>query len=282
MKELIRTLVSSIEATRARIRRWRATSSSRKVPIQVIQLGVIFTVIGVGVSLLRQEFIPESFGELGHYRADAVATAAALEPKYAGWQVCAMCHPDKVETKNKSYHRTVSCEACHGPAKEHTGNPMGVRPEVPTGRDPCLACHSYLESRPTGFPQILKDRHNPVRPCANCHEPHDPTPPERPEDCSACHTSIARTKAISHHAPLECEVCHEAPPEHNELPRAHLPKKPFEREFCGTCHATTASPPEMLRGVDFSMYDIPRINLTTHGGTFVCWQCHYQHSPEAR
>lgn len=272
----------SITALRTRIRAWRGAASRRKFPTQVIQLGVIFVVIGVAFFLLKQKFVPESFGELGHYRADAVAVAAALEPRYAGWQVCAMCHPDKVETKNKSYHRTVSCEACHGPASDHTNDPMELRPEIPMGREPCLACHSYLTSRPTGFPQILEERHNPIRPCTTCHDPHDPTPPERPQECSACHNSIARTKAVSHHAPLDCEVCHETPPEHRDLPRAHLPKKPFEREFCGTCHAKEATPPDMLHGVDFTVYEIPRIDLITHGGTFVCWQCHYQHSPEAR
>jgi hypothetical protein len=44
-----------------------------------------------------------------------------------------------------------------------------------------------------------------------------------------------------------------------------------EKEFCGTCHARGAdSPPE-----------IPRIDLATHGGTYLCWQCHYPHHPEA-
>ena len=279
---MIRTLLETIKGLRTRIRAWRAASSRRKIPTQVIQLGVIFVAIGVSVFLLRQKFIPESFGELGHYRADAVVAIAALEPRYAGWQVCAMCHPDKVEVKNKSYHRNVSCEACHGPANDHTEDFIEHLPEIPVGREPCLACHSYLASRPTGFPQILEERHNPMRPCTNCHDPHDPTPPEHPQECSACHTSIARTKAISHHAPVDCEVCHEVPPEHKERPRAHLPKKPFEREFCGTCHATDATPPDALRGVDFTVYEIPRIDLVTHGGTFVCWQCHYQHSPEAR
>jgi len=282
MKKLIGNLLSSIEVLRTRIRRWRMASSSRKVPIQIIQLGVIFVALGVAVSLLRQQFIPESFGELGHYRADAVGIAAALEPNYAGWQVCAMCHPDKVETKNHSFHRTVSCETCHGAAKNHTTNPMQIHPELPTGREPCLACHSYLVSRPTGFPQIIEERHNPVQACTGCHDAHDPTPPERIQECSACHNTIARTKAVSPHAPLDCEVCHEVPPEHKVQPRAHVPKKPFEREFCGTCHATDAIPPELIRGVDLSVYDIPRINLVTHGGTFVCWQCHFQHSPEAR
>ncbi|MDH3428448.1 MAG: hypothetical protein OEQ14_00445 [Gammaproteobacteria bacterium] len=279
---MIESLAKPVKALRAWIRGRRAGSRRRRIPTQLIQLGVIFAVVGVGMFLMRQKFVPDTFGDLGHYRAAAVAANAELEPRYAGWQECAMCHPDKVEAKNSSFHRTVSCESCHGPANDHASNPMQLKPELPAGREPCLACHSYLASRPTGFPQIIEERHNPVRACTGCHDAHDPTPPESIQECSACHNTIARSKAVSPHAPLDCEVCHEAPPEHKVQPRAHVPKKPFEREFCGTCHDRRARPPEEIRGVDLSVYEIPRIDLVTHGGTFVCWQCHYQHSPEAR
>lgn len=279
---MIRTLLKPITALRTWLRN-RSTGPRRlRVPIQIIQLGIVFAIVGVSVFFLRQKFVPETFGDLGHYRAAAVAANAELEHRYAGWQQCVVCHPDKVETKNSSYHRTVSCESCHGPSSEHVNRPMRLKPELPAGREPCLACHSYLVSRPTGFPQIIEERHNPVRACTGCHDAHDPTPPETIQECSACHNSIARSKAVSPHAPLACEVCHEAPPEHKIQPRAHLPKKPFEREFCGTCHAPGAEVPSVSYGVDLSVYEIPRVDITTHGGTFVCWDCHYQHSPEVK
>lgn len=279
---MLKSLIKPLKALRERIRAWRGRPRVRRFPTQLLQLGIIFAIVGVAVVLLRQEFIPETFGDLGHYRAAAVEANAELEPRYAGWQACAKCHPDKIETKNKSFHRTVSCEACHGPAVDHTRRAMRIRPEVPTGREPCLDCHAYLASKPTGFPQIIEERHNPMRSCTTCHDAHDPTPPDVIQECSACHNTIARSKSVSPHAPLDCEVCHEAPPEHKVQPRAHLPKKPFEREFCGTCHAEDAEAPDEILGVDLTVFDIPRIDLVTHGGTFVCWQCHYQHSPEAR
>jgi hypothetical protein len=207
---------------------------------------------------------------------------AAQDIKFAGWQACVLCHPGQVDKKNQSYHRSVTCEACHGPAKAHTTDPITHRPVLPVGREPCLACHNYLPSRPTGFPQILEKRHNPMRPCLACHDPHDPTPPQRPGSCAACHAAIARTLSVSHHAPLACEVCHETPVEHRDLPRAHLPSKPYERAFCGKCHAKGAEAPRAIQGVDLTEYEILRIDLVTHGGTYLCWQCHYQHSPEAR
>ncbi len=255
-----------------------------KIPTQVVQLGVIFLIAIVAILLLRQRFVPESFGKYGHYRADAVDMIAAQEIQFAGWQACVPCHPDKVEKKSNSYHRSVTCEACHGPAKEHTTDPVAHRPVLPTGREPCLGCHRYLPSRPTGFPQIIEDRHNPLKPCLNCHDPHAPAPPERPGTCEACHAAIARAKVVSRHAPIDCEVCHEVPPEHRDLPRANRPQKPYERAFCGNCHAEGAEIPKSIRGIDLDLseYEIARVDLITHGGSYLCWQCHYQHSPEAR
>ncbi len=107
--------------------------------------------------------------------------------------------------------------------------------------------------------------------CIGCHDPHDPAPPMTPESCSACHAQIARTKAISHHATLDCQTCHEAQPEHRESPRANLPKKPTENAFCGQCHAEGADAPA----------SIPRVDVAAHSGRDLCWQCHYPHFPEA-
>jgi hypothetical protein len=247
-----------------------------------VQLAVVFAIVAVGMILLRQRFVPEAFGERGHYRADAVDLNAAQQLHYAGWQVCADCHTDEAETKNHSYHRSLSCEVCHGAAWAHANEEIDETPPLPTQRSLCLQCHSYLPSRPTGFPQVVEERHEPARPCHTCHDPHDPTPPERLESCSACHAAISRVKSVSHHAPLDCTVCHETPAEHRVLPRSNLPRKPFEREFCGTCHAEGLKKPTILEGVDLTGYDVPLVDLDTHGGTLVCWQCHYQHSPEVR
>ena len=253
-----------------------------KLPNQVLQVGVVFLIVGTAMILVRQRFIPESFGDIGHYRADALEMVAARDIQYAGWQACAECHEDEVETKNGSFHRMLSCEVCHGASSEHAEEEAEDDPILPTGRELCLACHSYLVSRPTGFPQIIEERHEPAKLCHTCHDPHDPVPSERPESCSACHTAISRVKAVSHHASLDCEVCHEAEPEHFLRPRSNLPRKPFERAFCGNCHARDADLPTHFRGVDLTEHDIPRIDQDTHGGSLVCWQCHYQHSPEVR
>ena len=251
-----------------------------KIPDQVARVGVLLVLAIVGLIVARARFIPETFGDEGHYRAAARTLVASQPIKYAGWQVCAECHDEEAEAKAKSYHRMLSCETCHGASSTHAEEAIEGsfenRPVVPSTRGACLMCHGYLPSRPTGFPQIVELHHNPTKPCMKCHNPHDPKPPSEIDTCAACHAQIARSKAVSHHNPLACETCHDAAPEHSVKPRAHLPKKPSERAFCGKCHGKNAPQPE---GIE---QRIPRVDLADHGGTYLCWQCHYPHFPEAR
>jgi hypothetical protein len=243
-----------------------------KFPDQVVRLSILFTVAIATLVWARQRFVPPSFGERGHYRFDAVQANADAEIHYAGRQACVECHTDHGDLITTSYHRTLSCEVCHASAVAHVEDPEAFTPATPRQRGrACLYCHDYLPSRPTGFPQIIERQHNPLEPCINCHDPHDPTPPETPGACSACHGQIARTKAISHHGTLECATCHSSDPEHYVNPRSARPSKPSERQFCAGCHASDANSPR----------HIPRIEVDSHGGRYLCWQCHYPHRPEA-
>jgi hypothetical protein len=242
------------------------------VPGQIVRIAIFLALAIVALLFVRQQFVPESFGDIGHYRADVVPIIAAQEIRYAGLEACAECHVDEAEVKQSSYHRGLTCEGCHGAAADHADDPTERQPYVPKGREACLRCHSYLAARPTGFPQIIERVHNPMEGCAGCHDPHDPTPPEVPGECSACHGLIPRTKSVSHHWSLGCETCHDTPEGHREHPRAALPQKPAERTFCGTCHAVDAA----------SSGEIPRVDIREHGGRYLCWQCHYPHDPEGR
>jgi hypothetical protein len=247
-----------------------------KFPDQVIRLGAVFGTATVALLFVRQKFVPESFGALGHFRAEAIDVAAAQGVRYAGWQACVECHGEEGEKKAASYHRTVACEVCHGPAADHASDHTRHRPFVPKKREACLYCHSFQRSRPTGFPQIIERLHNPTKPCASCHNPHDPTPPQTPGECSACHGQIERMKSLSHHAQLSCETCHETPAVHKTVPRANPPKKPTDRQFCARCHAEDA---KRQPGIETNP---PRIDPEVHGGAYLCWQCHYPHSPVGR
>lgn len=239
---------------------------------QVTSLIILFALALAALIVARILLVPETFGKYGYYRADAIDDIVATDVKYAGYQACQECHDDISEMKARSNHKGVSCEVCHGPAARHTEAPDEFTPDAPRERGYCPLCHGFNPSRPTGFPQIITELHNPGKPCMSCHNPHNPLLPHEPEECSACHREIASEKRVSHHASLSCETCHTVPEEHQTSPRFVSVRKPMTREFCGGCHG---------RGADSSK-GIPRIDLETHGQRYLCWDCHYPHHPEAR
>jgi hypothetical protein len=243
-----------------------------KIPEQIRHLLVPCVIILGGALLARLFFVPSDFGVVGHYRESSVIQNAEQKINYAGSLACADCHDAEVTLKKDGYHKGVSCETCHGPAAAHAADPEKIKPTVPRARSQCLLCHEYSPSRPTGFPQVIAESHNPVKQCITCHQPHDPKPPQALKGCDACHREIQRTIALSHHASLQCTVCHDTDKKHTLQPREFRPRKPETREFCGKCHGTDAT----------SDKEIPRINMTSHGEKYLCWECHYPHMPEAR
>jgi hypothetical protein len=243
----------------------------KNIPEQVTRLTIILIFLIAAFIFLRSMLVPSDFGKYGHYRASAIDEITSLEIKYAGHVICYECHDDVVDFKNEGYHKKVSCEVCHGPAALHIDDPEAFVLEAPRERDNCPLCHEYIPSRPTGFPQIVSASHNPMKPCISCHDPHDPKPPETPRECAACHAEISRTISLSHHVNVKCTFCHQAPDNHKIQPRAFLPSKPSNREFCGGCHAEKSDAPA----------EIPRVDIATHGERYMCWQCHYPHLPEA-
>jgi hypothetical protein len=240
------------------------------MPQQVPRLLLALLLAGTALIVARHFLVPDTFGDLGHYRAAALDSVASHQKKYAGRQACAVCHGDVEAQRASSNHRGVTCEVCHGPAADHASAPLEGKPAIIRERELCGICHAYSPSRPTGFAQIDPESHNSPVPCIACHEPHSPEPPVIPGDCGACHGQIARQKAVSHHAGLTCTTCHEAPEEHKVSPRSYLPTRPTDRAFCGACHASEA----------MGTTGIPQIDMPSHGERYLCWQCHYPHFPE--
>ncbi|MFH1277774.1 MAG: hypothetical protein ABIK65_05295 [Candidatus Eisenbacteria bacterium] len=242
-----------------------------RVPQQLIPLCLLFAVLIVAIVVARSFLVPPTFGERGYYRWNAVEEIRELGTSYAGYVVCAECHDDIAEAKGKANHRGLSCESCHGPAADHAEAPDEFLPEKPAGREFCALCHGYNAARPSGFPQIIPDRHHPGEPCVVCHDPHAPALPNLPDDCGACHRKIASQKSVSHHVGLSCLDCHDVLEEHVTSPSPASASKPTSRARCGRCHAEGADSPKI----------VPRVDLDTHGGRYLCWDCHYPHHPEA-
>lgn len=238
-----------------------------KLPDSLVRIIVVFLVIVGGVLAIRA-LLPDEVTNTEAHIASTIAAEDAKEPKFAGSGVCEDCHTESA-IKKTGYHSLLSCETCHGASKAHTEDPTETKPVAPRKREFCSLCHTYDPSRPTGFPQINPVAHNPLKPCILCHNPHDPKPSTVPTDCDACHGEIARTKSISPHVQLKCTECHNVPRDHKVRPRNVRATIPTERAFCGKCHSQ-----------DAKVAGIPRVDLSTHGEKYLCWQCHYPHMPE--
>ena len=244
-----------------------------KVPEQVTRLGVVIAGIAAIVLLLRFVILPESFFSAKPHQAATVVREMAKPIHHAGVAACRKCHEEEFQEKYGGAHRDIGCENCHGPSAAHASDKNAARPHKPRERQDCLVCHAYDSSRPNGFPQVDPQQHKPGKRCVNCHEAHDPVPPKTPEDCSGCHGRIERTKALSSHALIPCADCHVVPEQHMSSPETALPSKPDSREMCGRCHAIGAEDPAAAKS---------RVDISSHGGTYVCWECHYAHLPEGR
>ncbi len=240
-----------------------------KIPDSLARVILVFVVL-IGGALLVRFMIPASLKRTDLHMSTTLAREMERPVRYAGSDVCGDCH-DEYNLKKTGYHANLSCETCHGTARQHAENPTEVKPEAPRNREFCARCHIYDPSRPTGFPQINPVAHNPLKPCTTCHNPHDPKPPSIPQECQACHGEIARTKSISPHVLLECTTCHTVPENHKVTPRVVRATIPAAREFCGTCHAKGAE-----------RKDTPKVDIATHGERYLCWQCHYPHMPEVK
>lgn len=245
--------------------------NNSKIPQQVISLAILFSTLIAVFFIARALFVPESFGDLGHYRADAVGEIKAQEIHYAGYEICMDCHDDIFELKAESNHSGLACEVCHGPAAQHVDAPDEFIPSAPRERGFCPLCHGFNPSRPTGFPQIITEYHNPGSACMTCHDPHSPALPHEDGECSACHREITSQKMVSHHTSVDCEKCHIVSQEHAANPRFGTAEIPTRKETCGQCHARDAKSSKL----------IPRVDIDTHGERYLCWDCHYPHHPEA-
>ncbi len=244
----------------------------QNIPQQIRALLVLFIIFLLAFFFGRRLLIPKTFGKYGHYRAAAVDLNLAVPARYAGQQICNDCHEEIVATRDQHAHRTIACESCHGPGLAHSEAPDEHDMTVPQEREFCILCHDYSASRPKGFPQINAATHNSGQPCLECHPAHAPSLPHAPGECSACHSQVATTLEESHHQFMSCTDCHQVPDQHKINPRANIPVLPQSRALCAECHAEGRE----------AAVEAPRVDFTTHGGNYVCWQCHYPHFPEVK
>jgi hypothetical protein len=143
------------------------------LPPQILRL-VLLTIGIVVIYLVARYFLtPSSFGEFGWYRANALRDLASLQPTYAGKKACDECHSEEYQKVSKAEHRTLSCEACHGPGQAHADNPDINKMTVLTYSH-CVRCHEANPSRPKWHKQINTKTHYGQK-CTECHVAHQPS-----------------------------------------------------------------------------------------------------------
>jgi len=143
----------------------------------------LYFVIGVVilVLLVRTFYVPRDFGVFergymyGWHRKGNEGDWKNFKVKYQGKEYCKDCHSDKYTKINKTPHKIIECENCHGPAIDHPSDPPKLT--IDKSRAHCLRCHYPLPYPTSGRAKIRgidPAVHNPDVECATCHNPHNP------------------------------------------------------------------------------------------------------------
>ena len=127
-----------------------------KMPPQLFRIVLLAVGIVGAYSVARYFLTPPSFGEYGWYRGAALAELATRDRVYAGKQACEECHSDEYQKLIKHEHKSLSCEACHGPGEAHV--------EAEMGKDVALQLQLQKAVR------ITKDEARKQLMCQNCHD----------------------------------------------------------------------------------------------------------------
>ena len=160
-----------------------------------IRLFGLIVIVALGFLTVRAKVVPKDFGKLGHFRASAIAEAAAREPRHLGSEACADCHDDVAKAWTEGKHTTPQCESCHGPGFIHvkvmSEDSVAAYPDkiksgpkalhATTGIRECQWCHLKTFERPSTLKSINDVEQHIVKnggkftdksKCTDCHNPH--------------------------------------------------------------------------------------------------------------
>ena len=140
----------------------------------LFRMAVVFAAGIVLFLIARSIFVPQSFGQYGHYRGAALHEIASKPVIFAGHGACESCHTDVQETKSRGVHAHVACESCHGPLAKHADDPTALQPPKMDVAVLCVRCHEANQAKPKTFPQVVSADHSGGVVCNTCHQPHSP------------------------------------------------------------------------------------------------------------
>lgn len=147
------------------------------MPKHIVRLLLLLAAFAVLAVTARNYVLDPSYYQFGAYRGDAVIEIAAGAPQFRGPAYCQACHAERHSEWTASAHRSVTCEVCHGPAREHPAD--GPLPIPDDTIKLCTLCHEAMPTRPAAQPQIVVAehpfKHDGALQCVTCHNPHSPT-----------------------------------------------------------------------------------------------------------
>lgn len=147
---------------------------SLKNAAHLVRLAMVFLVGFLLFLAVRAAVVPPTFGQYGHYRGASLEENRRVKASFAGQDTCGVCHAEVLASKHKGNHKTVRCEACHGPQARHADDPTAVKPAKPSAQSLCTRCHERDAARPVWFKQVEAKPHSQGLECAGCHAPHSP------------------------------------------------------------------------------------------------------------
>lgn len=212
---------------------------------------------------------------------------------------CQPCHADQVESLSHGVHRrTLGCQTCHGPGKQHIDEPPGhiagaekLRALARSGQsEMCLGCHGSMLVGWTG-----SDHANASLSCVSCHadvvhfklaDAVRPAADYRRQQgfCQQCHglDTLGFRQVFHHPVPesaMECSSCHAV---HGKLERA-IAFDSSGAGACGRCHRRQAEArvfqhAAMQEGClgCHQAHGSPLRGLLTEPGNTLCLKCHLQ------
>lgn len=123
--------------------------------------------------VFRSVAVPKGFGQYGHFRGPSLEELRAKEVRFAGQDACFVCHDDQHQKVASGFHKTIHCEACHGPQAKHASD-VEPKPERPKTPELCVVCHEANTGKPKMLHTVVSKDHSGGEDCKTCHKPHSP------------------------------------------------------------------------------------------------------------
>ena len=187
----------------------------------------------------------------------------AQEPEFAGAAACAMCHEAETSTFGRNPHskmvlahggKGVTCEGCHGSAKEHIdggGDASKIfsftRATADQVEKKCLTCH---QGDHEAFQRSAHAEAKVV--CTSCHSVHQPQAQNDPKLlrasqqtlCTQCHKDVKSSFSKPFHHKvneglMKCTDCHDP---HGTFEKSMTKTAAQQDQVCVKCHQENAGP----------------------------------------